>query len=58
MRNPTKTEEEILRRNGIDMERTSYVVLYRHETAIYIKIHKTGDTVAVHMGDRKWEGCQ
>ena len=51
-RTPTKEEEEIIRRNGIDPE--GKTVSFRSDTCIELLAFKTRDTITIRQGDKKW----
>ena len=51
-RMPTKEEQEIMLRNGIDPEGVS--IKYRDEKMIHLIRHKTRDEITIRQGDRKW----
>ena len=51
-RMPTKEEQEIMLRNGIDPE--GVTIKYRDEKMIHLIRHKTRDEITIRQGDRKW----
>ena len=51
---PNEKEQEIIARNGIDLDKTSMVVEHSTETEIHLLNHKTRDRVVIYQGDKKW----
>lgn len=49
---PDEKEREIISRNGIDPD--TVAVSHRTQDAIYLLVHKTRDTIAIHRGDAPW----
>lgn len=49
---PNERDAAVLRRNGIDPDEV--VVVLSNQTVIICRVYRTGDTIRIDQGERRW----